>query len=125
VLAITHTIFQLQVKPNSGNWEWETNEMLAITFSGILTLDRKERWGDKEFVKRVAILTLADLERIDHTCRNKIGSNINLNLPNAVGRLKIDWKQLVWMVRHGLKHKNTDSNIRATKLQSRIGNVVC
>jgi hypothetical protein len=92
--------------------------------SGILTLDRKERWGDKEFVKRVAISKLADLERIDHTCRNKIGSNINLNLPNAVGRLKIDWKQLVWMVRHGLKHKNTDSNIRATKLQSRIGYVI-
>jgi len=115
---------QSQVKPNSGNWEWETNEMLAITFSGILTLDRKERWGDKEFVKRVAIPILADLERIDHTCRNKIGSNINLNLSNAVGRLRIGWKHSIWMVRHGLKHKNTDSNIRATKFQSRIGNVI-
>jgi hypothetical protein len=79
---------------------------------------------DEEFVKRVAILTLMGLEHIDHTCRNKIGSNINLNLPNAVGRLKIGWKQLIWMVRHGLKHKNTDSNIRATKLQSRIRNVM-
>ena len=93
--------------------------------SGILSSNRKEREGYKEFVKRVAIPTLAGLEHIDHTCRNKIGSNINLNLPNAVGRLKIDWKQLIWMVRHGLKHKNTDSNIRATKLQSRIGNGNC
>jgi hypothetical protein len=60
------------------------------------------------------------LERLTHTCRNKIGSNINLILPNAVGRLKIDWKQLIWMVRHGLKHKITGSNIRATKFQSRV-----
>jgi hypothetical protein len=57
---------QSQVKPNSGNWEWETNEMLAITFSGILTLDQKERWGDKKFVKRIAISNLADLERFGH-----------------------------------------------------------
>jgi len=60
------------------------------------------------------------LEQLTYTCRNKIGSNINLILPNAVGRLKVNWKQLIWMVRHGLKHKNTDSNIRATKFQSRI-----
>jgi len=55
-----------------------------------------------------------------HTCRNKIGSNINLILLNAVGRLKINWKQLIWMVRHGLKYKNTGSNIRETKVQSRV-----
>ena len=62
------------------------------------------------------------MEQIDHTCRKKIGSNINLNHSNAVEGLKIDWKQLIWMIRHGLKHKNTVSNNWATKLQSRIGN---
>ena len=72
--------------------------------------------GDEEFVKIVAILKLADLEHIDHTCRNKIGSNINLNLLNRVKGLKIDWKQLIWMVRHGLKHKYPlGSNINGNK----------
>jgi hypothetical protein len=61
--------------------------------------------GNEECVKLVAILKLADLEHIGRTCRNKIGSNINLNLSSAVERLKINWKQLIWMVRHGLKHK--------------------
>jgi hypothetical protein len=61
------------------------------------------------------------LEHIDYTCRKKIGSNINLNLSNAVGRLKINWKQLIWIVRHGLKNKNTVRNNWETKLQSQIG----
>jgi hypothetical protein len=61
------------------------------------------------------------LEHIDYTCRNREDSNINLTLSNAVGRLKIDWKQFIWMVRHGLKNKNTVSNNWETKLQSRIG----
>jgi hypothetical protein len=61
------------------------------------------------------------LEQIDHTCRKKIGSNISLNHSNAVEGLKIDWKQLIWIIRHGLKHKHTVSNNWATKLQSRVG----
>jgi hypothetical protein len=39
----------------------------------------------------------------------------------TVGNLKIGQKGLIWIVRHGLKNKNTVSNNWETKLQSRIG----
>jgi hypothetical protein len=46
--------------------------------------------GDEKFVKLVAISKLMDLEHMTTHVGIKIGSDINLTLPNAVGRLKIE-----------------------------------